>query len=674
MGMPTIQPANRLGVSHGGGATCLLWLLLSVAGPGHAQNGPDSPPVADEAISDDDGGPEPLTGAPHSGDTGVMLTPSAATTKPLPDSGDAESPVWGIPPLPWRGALTLSAISTMPAYAPSSTSMVEGLSLSGSSYVWQPWFLKLNGSMFLGLSQDQSGGSSGKTESQNFGFGGNLLQSSRFPFGFTGAMSKVATERSAETGDHFRTEMQTTSLGLTQGYAPLSRGYQTSWNYNLMRSEGRQSDNGRVEDSLGTTSQNFGGSVAIPLFTENPQSLNFGGGVSSTRNNQAGARSDALNFGASHGIYLEDYVMTISSTALMSSTRLMTKDENTRSSVSNVASGMEWVPSDDYPLTIGAGLGFFNSKAEAASQRSSVATVNANLVARYPLDEYWSFNGRYDANQATTSGNEAENKTIFHSLSGGVNWSGKQYQSKLKNWGYSLSYGASGGLAYTSLQGANMTSVETSVTGGANIGHSLSRAYLDFDKAPVTLALSQGYGMSFLAATGDVAQTLNHSVSASWAPSSDSSSRQFNASASDGRAIGGSAKNAFQQVSLGMAYQAMISVYSSLSASASLGYSRQEGESGGRQTMSGTVGAQYSHGRFANVSGLNYSARYNLITRENQANSDGDYSFEHLVAQAWSWRYGLLGWQVNHSLSTIGEGGVDQVLTLSVTRDFSGVL
>lgn len=672
--MPPSRQANRLGVVRGRAATCLLWLLFSVAGPGYAQNGPASPPVADDALGDDDGGQVSEAGASPPGDAGVMLKSPVVTTKPLPVSGDAESLVWGIPPLPWRGALTLSAINTLPAYAPSSLSMVEGLSLSGSSYVWQPWFLKLNGSMFLGLSQDQSGGSSGKTESQNFGFGGNLLQSSRFPFGFTGAMSKVATERSADTGDHFRTEMQTTSLGLTQGYAPLSRGYQTSWSYNLMRSEGRQIDNGRVEDSLGTTSQSLGGSFAIPLFTENPQSLNFGGGVSSTRNNQAGARSDAMNFGGSHGIYLEDYVMTISTTALMSSTRLLTEEENTRSSVSNVASGMEWVPSDDYPLTIGAGLGFFNSKAEGAGQRNSVATVNANLVARYPLDEYWSFSGRYDANQATASGNEVENKTIFHSLSGGVNWSGKQYQSKIKDWGYSLSYGAAGGLAYTSLQSANMKSVETHVTGGANIGHSLSRAYLDFDKAPVTLALSQGYGMSFLAATGDLAHTLSHSIGASWAPAGDSSSRQFNASASDGRAIGGSAKNAFQQVSLGMAYQAMISVYSSLSASANLGYSRQEGETGGRQTTSGTVGAQYSHGRFANVSGLNYSARYNLITRENQTNSDGNYSFEHLFSQAWSWRYGLLGWQVNHSLSTIGEGRVDQVLTLSVTRDFSGVL
>lgn len=672
--MSLFHSANRLGATYGGWSTGLLWLLLSVAGPGYAQNGSASPPVADEALGDEDDGKASVTGALPPREVGFILKPPVVTDKPLPDSGDAESLIWGIPPLPWRGALIISALNTMPAYAPSSLSMVEGFSLSGSSYVWQPWFLKLNGSMFLGMSQDQSAGSTGKTESQNFGFGGNLLPSSRFPFGFAGAMSKVATERSADTGDHFRTEMQTTSLGLTQGYAPLSRGYQTSWSYNLMRSDGRQIDNGRAANSLGTTSQNFSGTVAIPLFTENPQSLNFGGGFGSTRNSQAGARSDASNFGASHGIYLEDYVMTISTTAQTSSTHLLTKDENTRSSVSNVASGMEWVPSDDYPLTIGAGLGVFNSKAEAASQSSSVATVNANLAARYPLNEYWSFNGRYDANQATTAGNEVVNKTIFHSLSGGVNWSGKQYQSKLKDWGYSLSYGASGGLGYSSRQVADMTSAETNVTGGANIGHSFSRAYLDFDKAPVMLAVSQGYGVSFIAANGDVAQTLNHSINSSWAPGSESSTRQFNASASDSRTIGGSAKNAFQQLSLGMTYQAMINVYSSLSASAGLGYSRQEGEAGGRQATSGSIGAQYSHGRFANVSGLNYSARYNLIIRENQSNSDGSYSLEHLVSQAWSWRYGLLGWQVNHSLSTIGEGGVDQVLTLSVTRDFSGVL
>ena len=671
--MPIFQPENRLGVSRLWHPFGLLVLLLSATGSSHAADAA-APPAADEALSDEDVGPPVATGLPPPGDVSGVQKPPDTTVGLLSEPTDIETPSWGIPPLPWRGALTISGMTTMPAYAASSTSLVEGFSLSGSSYVWQPWFLKLNGSMFLGQSQSSSGGGSGTSGSQNVGFNGNLLSASRFPFGFNAGMSKSASEQNTDAGGAAVTEVQTTSLGLTQGYAPISRGYQTNWNYNLTTSQGSSTSNGASQSTFGTTSQNFAGAVAVPLFTENPQSVSFGGGFGNTRNDGANAGSDSANLGGSHSIYLEDYVMSISTTALMNSTRLHTPDENVRSSVNNIASSMDWIPSDDYPLSIGSGLGFFNSKSEAASQQSSVNTVNTNVSARYPWGERWTFNGRFDANQATLDGNGSENKTALTSLSGGANWSGEGYQSKLSEWAYSLSYGANGSFGYTSIRATDSSSAETNANAGANIGQNFSRVYLDSDRSPIMLAISQGYGAGYGSSTGEATQTLNHAISASWAPTSESSSRQFSASATDGRSIGGATSNGFQQVSLGAAYQTMTSVYSTLSSQANLMYSRQEGAAGGRQTMSGNAGAQYSHARFANVSGLNYSARYTLMARENDSNSRGNFAIEHLVSQSWSWRYGLLGWQVGHSLSTIGEGGVDQTLTFSISRDFSGVL
>lgn len=631
-------------------------------------------PVADDLL-DEEGLDAPVVVPPDArSEPASQSGPPAVVGSAASALADTGSLRWEIPPIPWRASLTLSGGSSIPSEGASSTTLSQYFTASGGSYVWQPWFLKLNGAMSVSRSEDQSNDSSGESNSLTFGGGGVLLPATRYPFSFNGSLSKSGAKSTPDSGGGVTTESISNSIGLMQIYTPLSGGYSTTWTYNRLGLEGSSTAGNDSQDQLRVVSQNWGLSVAIPLRTENPQSLNFNTDFRTTENQPARAESRAGSLNVAHSIYLEDYVMTVSSNIAANATRETTASQNTRSSVSNIFSGLDWVPSDDYPLTIGGSLGLFNSKTGTGAGEFSVSTINGTGSARYPLDKQWTFLGQFNTAKTSTQGGGEGAESTLYALFGSANWSGEGVRAKWQAWDYSLGYGAQSGFTYLSVsQSRAASSAESRLTGSMNFGQGLGRSYPMAEGSPIVVAVSQAYSASAGTQSEEISQTLDHSATASWSPSTATARKQFSVSVSDGRSFGG-ASQTYQQASGNALYQTELSPYSSLSGTAGLNYSKQGGSTSSRKVLGANTGARYSHLRFANVSGLSYEARYDLIVRQ-FAEDSSVYQLEHMFSQGWSWRFGLLGWRIDHTMSKFGDqSGISQSLYLSVVRDFSGVL
>lgn len=591
-----------------------------------------------------------------------VLLPSASGGGELPVE---EVPRWSLPPTPWRAALTFSGMAAESATGASATSMREQLTASGNSYVWQPWFLKLIGSTSLFQSQEGAGKSSG----QSFGLSGNLLPVSRFPFSFSG---NVASSDSRQ-GDA-QSEIRNTSLGLSQGYTPPNRAYTSSMYYNWLSAGGQvSSGSGGATPSIRTSAQNAGISVAVPLFTENPQSVNFSAALGRTNNSLGQASGGNGSMSGDHAIYLEDYVMNIATNFMANMVRVTADGQSARSATSSLSTTMSWIPSDDYPLDIGANAAIFNNKTEVAGLAGQGSSSSAAGTARYRLDSHWDFSFMAYVNQFKSEANGAADERQVHSLSGSVNWGADGYKTKLSEWDYSFGMGGGVGFGYFGASGSSGDNGDSQGSLRFTLSQAVSRSYINGSTSPIFVSISQSYGGGVDGVGGGGHHSLSHSLAADWSPSTESASKSFFASVSDGRSFVKTGGTAYQQARLGARYQTATSVYSVLSADISGAYSSQQGSQGGRSVAGMNAGTNYSHARFGNISGLYYAARYSLSAQK-QVEAGAGYLLTHNFDQSWSWRYGLLGWQVNHSVHSEPNMGVAQSLTFSVVRDFSGVL
>lgn len=675
--MDCVQKEGRRYTFSGCGRACLLVGALLLSRTVCANEPPeDRLPLAEDFADEDD-----LDAAPPSSSNstiGLSLPAASPLAESLPQPSspaklvaDAPSLRWEVPPIPWRGALTLTAGGSIPAVGGATRSLSQTFAGAGQSYVWQPWFLKLGANVGLGRSEDRSQGASSNSSSVTFGGNGTLLPGTRYPFSFTGGVAKNSSESKADAGGLSRFDAQTTTVGLSQLFSPLSGAYASSWTYNQLSFDQKSSGTEVPAPDQGARAQSMSVDLSVPIRTQNPQSLTLASNFSSTDNQGAGSSSQVGSLSAAHSIYLEDYVLTLSTNALANLTDVTTLDRRERSSFSNLTSNLDWVPSDDYPLTIGASAGYFRTKTGEGPNLFDVTSTNLTGNARYPMSKAWNFQGQVSLVQSSTQsiGQQTDNQSL--ALNSTATWSGEGIQTKWREWDYSLSYGAGSGLSYSAISGAADGRSEGEASGSLSFSQGLARKYPYSEGAPIQVNLAQAYGTSFTSSGDGVQQSINHSASLAWSSlATGAVKKNLSASISDGRSFG-SASQSFQQASGNALLQADTGPYSTVSGVGVLNYSIQGGPSGSRRVFSANAGARYAHARFANVPGLSYDARYDLILREGAGDK---LALEHNVGQGWSWRFGLLGWRVDHSISKVGRGGVNQSIFVSVVRDFSGVL
>lgn len=604
----------------------------------------------------------------------VVTTPAPAAPR-IEVAEEVEELSWGMPPMPWRAQLGLGASTTRSGSGGSSTSFSKTLSSSASSYIWQPWFIGLGGS--LSVTQSDSSDDGGKTTGDSFSgsLSADVLSRSRYPATLS---LGYGTTSSSDYGGGSHADYQ--NFNWNQRYAPVDRGYNADWQYawNSFGVDGKRAESNR-----------FGGTLAVGLVTEAPQTLRFNTTLSNTKSPNGGAGINTGLLSGEHSIYLEDYVMSVSTNASISRDEVRSTGQGSAINQLQMGTSMDWIPSDDYPLRVNAGARYYDLGMEtqggSVSSKSAVNTADVQFSANYPHNQNWSFSLSSSALMTRFDASGTVSQNSVYTLNTGANWRGDGVTHNFDNWLYALSYGSSVTVGYIGYDGDTESQSGSTGVWSSNLGNSFSRSYpVDGHRNPISLLLTQTVGVvegfgSSARESSQSTQSLNHLANARWSPDGDGrslTSIQFGFS--DGRSFGDS--NSFHQsVSSAVERRWLLANYQSLSGSVSLGLSQQgvNGSSDGWKG-SGGVNVAYGHARFANVNGLLYSLNYSAALREYEKviNSQvtTEWGLDHLLSQSWSWRFGLLSWKLTNTNSVSPTSDFSSSLWLTVTRDFGGVL
>lgn len=122
---------------------------------------------------------------------GVQLLPGVREAPEEPLADDAEGPKWGLAPIRWGGNASLDVQSLSGDGLARRTRLVEQLNLRAATYIWQPWFAQVAGSLALLSSQDRgaraeddagSAIGTGRGSSVTGTLATSVFPQSRFPF------------------------------------------------------------------------------------------------------------------------------------------------------------------------------------------------------------------------------------------------------------------------------------------------------------------------------------------------------------------------------------------------------------------------------------------------------------------------------------------------------------
>lgn len=574
---------------------------------------------------------------------------------------------WGIPPIPWRGAINLSGGVMFPADQARSYTRNISFAGQGQTYVWQPWFLKVNGGGALAKGESSSSLSSAGTTSYNLGGSGLMLAGTRYPFSLSTALTGSSAETFGASGMISAATTRSTNIGLSQIYSPWNSAYSTSVSYNWLQSRvASEYPSGVPVDKV--ESQFLSATLAVPLHTQNPQSANANFRYATATGTGRPGRSSS-DLGASHAIYLEDYVMDVSTGGSVSHSQQGAGASRSSSNVYSLASVMSWIPSDDYPLSVNGNAGYFLSSAGQGAGTFDSSTFNVGLGGAYPFNKNWRANANVFAVNSRSRYADNDASLTAYSANGTLSWGGDGISTMVNGWSYSLSYGGGLGVGYG---GGGMGGSSATATMGVSQGQSIGRGYRFDESLNGSIGFNQSLGVSVSSAGEFVPPPITHGFTANFSGVGLTSSYGYGVSANDSRTLGGN--QATQQLTGNAQFQRQVSAYANLNASGVLNYSSQNAYSSNRNVIGGFVGAGYSNQRFANTSGLNYQARYSLTITQSADDSGDGFVRSHSINQSWSWRFGLLGWTFQHAASAVVGGALSQSVLFTVTRDFSGVL
>lgn len=605
-----------------------------------------SPPTA-KAI-------DPKTGSSTPSEGGGFLSPLAGGEKS-----------WVIPPVPWRAKLRFDASSNRDDAGHTISDNQTTLEAGANSYVYAPWFLTLNGFSSVAKGRSSNGADS---QSVSGGMGMSALPRSRFP----ASIDVNAGETTTSIGTQ-RTVANFQNLFWRQQYAPEDRSIDSHWSYIA----NRFGTNG-----VSSLNQGLNGSIGFKLTTEAPQTLSMSVLANENRpGDQQGAGASRQSLSANHSIYLEDYVMMITSSGTYDRNRLRGSLATDTEAVL-LQTQMNWIPSDDYPLTIGGSA----NQSFLRSSETQVNATSASLNGNYPINRNWSTSAGATGFRSDNSAGAVQTKATSVMFNSALAWRGDGVSKRLDPWDYVLGYGSTLSADYLSSKVGNESRADTSGALTANLDQSLVRTF-DADRVEErpTLSLRQTASSSKSKSGTDGSAVgysrLSHNADYSWMRVTSINSRySVGLSASDGRSFG-SYDDVFQTASASITGNWTKSVAETVGWSANLGLSRQSSSGvSGKWRGSGAVSASYSNSRFARVPNLLYAANYQLVLTQlnDQPNLDDpggpQFALAHSFSQTWSWRLGLLSWQFGNTVSRDIQGNMNVGVRLTVSRDFGGVL
>lgn len=452
------------------------------------------------------------------------------TPQPASETEEKGASNWRLPPLRIAGSLAYD-LRILSGGGPPSTSHLVSATFGTSTYLYQPWFATVSGSLGLSSSWSRTTSDPASSDAQvhdrirsneQFVTGSarlDLFPRSRFP-------AEVHYDRQdsrTDTGLNSSLDFRRQNFGFSQRYRPAGG----NWNA-IGRFEHNDQSGMGFKSSQDALSADF-----ATRWKFNDLSL----GASHSR-----ARSESFDDESRFTSVVARHAYTPSPALSVNSTANLTRTEELGVASSDLrvlqASSVAYYHPDKSPLTLTAsarGLVLRESITDNA-----VESIGASLGGSYELNPNVrvsasggaSFNHSGGNNSSTFSG------TLAASYQGdSITWRELRY-----DWFGSASVGA--GLAQTS-----ESSSQTDQSLGLQLGHTVGRSWRLGRQSTVSLNASQTLGASYLRSSrdedgaedgADTTKTLLNTISATWQNNGDGRTAYARVSYSDSVEFGGS--------------------------------------------------------------------------------------------------------------------------------------
>ena len=428
---------------------------------------------------------------------------AAANATPLSFIDNLFAVDWRLMPARIGGAVGLEFLRSTGSVAGDKTRFIESATVAAGSYIWQPWFAQVRGTLSVLGAQESGNPSTGNLDrssaprSLSINGGGSLalFPASRFPFTAT-----VDTYDSRSSGEYTFADYRNTRIGARQSWrSPLGEE-----NINAAIDSSRLSSGQFGRDTV----LSFAGGYLRQMLTSVIDTQLFAS--QSRRDDQA---SDLLRASVrfSHrpdALFSSENMLSMNfskfelggAAALFADTRFV-----------QASSFSTWRPDDESPLFVTGSLRLSDFSVDGGGDSAAVRNGAAAVNASYKLSEELSLTGGLLANVSNAGENPV---TVTETV--GATYSSREFSLGKTRYNWSATTAAgneSGGNAGT--ESGSRRYVD------AHANHQIARRFEPFQTLSLTTTYSQGVGMLRDWLTGTTrAWSHNLSVYGQFAPPS----------------------------------------------------------------------------------------------------------------------------------------------------------
>ena len=481
---------------------------------------------------------------------------------------------------------------------------LELANINAATYIYQPWFAQVRGSIGGLRSTSNSSGTPGsKSTSLTGDFGLSLFPVSRFPFD---AYMSVTDSRAS--GEFTSSDYRNTRVGARQAYRTVDE----TTNYVARAERSTLSSDTFGRDTLDVFEAGMNRRLGV-------HQVELNGNYSENRGGANGVDSRLARASARHAY---NPASNLSVESLASSNRNTVQ--------SNAAPGSEfatrfnqlttfgsWRPDEgeplyqkDRPLVLTASGRLFELKNEANGAESASTSLNGSLGANYTLDPNTRLTGSATATRTSSAGSD----TWFTSQAGSA-----IYTANPRPLGdFTYNWSATGSAA-----NATATGQEATQTYSGQLAHGVTRGFAIDDTSLVSVLAGQSAAVAHDRAGNTL--TVAHNAGTNWSSGNGSGGQTYlGLSASDARTVGATRSN-FQLVNLQATRQNPLSNISYWTGNFTVQGTRQSTEGAAAGFNWTTFGSlSYLHQRAFGVPRLRFTATYTAAVQQLSSRSSGD--------------------------------------------------
>jgi len=547
---------------------------------------------------------------------------------------------WGLPPVRMWGSLSNYTTITKADNTPQTLQNTTQISMSASSFVWQPWFAPVSGTLGFNFSHSKTGEAASNGTFLTGSAGISLLPQSRFPFDANVDVSDTRTS-SDVVGAGYRA----TRIGLRQSYRPLlgTSFYRASFDSSVLSNSEFGDD---VQNAISGSMSHLVGNHDIGVdgvYVQNHVS-------------RSGAKSESMGLVVRDSYRPSDGRWSLSTmvNGNKADSHVATADQSTR--VGQVSSTITWTPATEKPLYVTGNVRYFDSDSETAGNSTATRNVNAYGGINYEFAR----NARLSVAANYTSGSNL-------TMSGNTGISYGSDPIKLGKFDYSWNTGVGVG----SQTGAD----DSTLSRNANLGHGLSRGFELGPSSSLNMRLSQSAG---IAEGRTNSKSLTHSAGASWSRTLEVGNLSISLDGSDSRSFRGDPRG-MQFINLQGTFDGPLSRYSQLNGSLTMQGTRSLVASGEQPGFDVTTGGaiSYSNRRFFNVRDLQFQSTLAASTSQYADRFTGTVgALPQNATSSWdnrlNYKIGLLNFVLNGRV-TRTSGRYAESVFFSVSRPFGDI-